>query len=304
MGQSKSLIILCGPTGIGKTRVAIELANKLDCEIISADSRQLFKEMSIGTAVPSEEELNSIPHHFIHSHSIHQLYNASIFEAEVMQFLEEYFKQKNRIVMVGGSGLYIDAVCKGIDDLPTTDPTVREKWAELYKLNGIAFLQKKLQEIDPDYLQQADVNNPKRLLKAIEVYEMTGKPYSSLLKHEYKIRPFEILKIGLDKERKKLYDQINQRVEKMIASGLVEEAQTLYSYRNLTPLNTVGYKELFAHFDGTLKLEEAIEQIKNHTRAYARRQLTWFRRDKEIRWFIPENIDEMMQYIEDRILPY
>jgi tRNA dimethylallyltransferase len=301
MSLTKHLIVLCGPTGIGKSSVAINLAKDLKCDIISADSRQLFNEMSIGTAVPSKKELLTIPHHFIRSHSIHQYYNASIFEVEVLYFLDKYYKKNNTIIMVGGSGLYINAVCKGIDDLPTIDQKIREKWAIYFKEKGIDFLRQKVQEIDPEYLSETDQNNPKRLLKAIEVYEMTGKPYSSFLRYETKSRPFNIVKIGLNTQRERLYEQINQRVERMISDGLIEEAKTLIRYRHLTPLNTVGYKELFAFFDGEMTLEAAIEKIKDHTRAYARRQLTWFHRDKEIHWFEPENMPAIKSYIETSI---
>lgn len=301
MSLTKYLIVLCGPTGIGKTRVAIGLARHLKCEIISADSRQLFKEMCIGTAVPKEEELHIVPHYFIQSHSIHQYYNASMYEVEVLHFLEKYFERNNTIIMVGGSGLYIDAVCRGIDDLPTIDQEVREKWATLFKKEGIDSLKQKLQEVDPEYLSGVDQNNPKRLLKAIEVHEMTGKPYSSFLKHEAKTRPFNILKIGLDTQRDRLYKQINERVDRIISQGLVAEAKNLFSCRHLSPLNTVGYKELFAHFDGETTLEATIEKIKDHTRAYARRQLTWFRRDKDIRWFEPDEIRGIRDYIETTI---
>jgi tRNA dimethylallyltransferase len=302
MSQPNHLIVLCGPTGIGKTRAAIALATQLQCDIISADSRQLYKEMSIGTAVTSTKELQLVPHHFIQSLSIHDYFNASKFETEVLAFLENYFASKKIALMVGGSGLYIDAVCKGIDDLPAIDPKVREKWAALFIENGIDFLRRKVTEIDPEYIGQADANNPKRLLKAIEVYEMTGRPYSSFLKHDKKSRPFNTIKIGLDTNRKQLYDQINLRVDKMIDDGLINEAKELYPFRHLTPLNTVGYKELFAYFDGKLKLDEAINQVKNHTRAYARRQLTWFRRDKEIHWFEPEDLGGMMRHIDGRII--
>jgi tRNA dimethylallyltransferase len=300
MDLKNYLIVLCGPTGIGKTRIAIEVAKRLDCEIISADSRQFFKEMKIGTAVPSDGELFAVRHHFIHSHSIHHPYNASKFEEEVIQFLDDYFSKKSIIILAGGSGLYIDAVCKGIDDLPSTNPEIREKWAENYRTKGLEFIQAKVAGIDPEYYRKADFNNPKRLLKAIEVFEMTGMPYSGFLKHEPKQRNFKVVKIGLDTERKQLYEQINRRVDSMIRNGLIEEVRALYPFRQLTPLNTVGYRELFAHFDGVISLEEAIEQIKNHSRAYARRQLTWFRRDKDIMWFEPGEVDGIIKYINDR----
>jgi len=299
--SDRNLIIVCGPTGIGKTKLAIELAKELDCEILSADSRQVYKEMSIGTAVPTAGELRAVPHHFIRTHSIHNYYNASMFEVEVLSFLSDYFTRKNTMIMAGGSGLYIDAVCKGIDELPAIEPEVREKWQELFKINGLEFLQEKVRTSDPGYFSAADTNNPKRLLKALEVFEMTGKPYSSFLKKTPQERPFSILKIGLNIKRELLYDRINQRVDRMMEAGLVEEAKKLYPYRHLTPLNTVGYKELFAYFEGSVTLEEATEQIKNHSRAYARRQLTWFRRDKDMEWFEPEDRESILRYIESQI---
>lgn len=299
MIKDKNLIVICGPTGIGKTGVAISIARHFHCDILSADSRQLFREMSIGTAVPSEQELELVPHHFIRSHSIHQYYNASMFEQEVLDFLSTYFTSKDIVIMAGGSGLYIDAVCRGIDDLPTISAEIRAKWRNIFEAQGIGLLQSKVAEVDPEYYDQVDRQNHKRLLKAIEVYEQTGKPYSGFLKRSAKTRPFTIHKIGLNCSRKQLYSQINQRVELMIEKGLMEEAQSLYDYRNLTPLKTVGYRELFEHFEGKLSLEEATEQIKNHTRAYARRQLTWFRRDKDITWFEPEQLQEIIRHVEN-----
>jgi tRNA dimethylallyltransferase len=297
-GMQKLLVVICGPTGIGKTRVAIDVAKHFNSEIISADSRQVYKEMSIGTAVPSPDELNMVHHHFIHSHSIHQYYNASMFELEVLHFLEYYYQGHNQALMVGGSGLYIDAVCKGIDYLPAILPEVREKWKSIYNTQGIDFLQKKVEEVDPDYFQQVDKNNPKRLLKALEVYEMTGRAYSSFLTKSQKKRFFKTCKIGLNTDRETLYRAINKRVDGMMHAGLVDEANQLFEYRQLTQLKTVGYKELFAHFEGTLSLEEAVEQIKNHTRAYARRQLTWFRNDEEITWFEPDDTEKILRFIE------
>jgi tRNA dimethylallyltransferase len=296
--QDHHLIVLCGPTGIGKTGVAISIAQHIHCDILSADSRQLFREMSIGTAVPSDQELQQVPHHFIRSHSIHQYFNASMYEQEVLDFLRTYFSSNNTIVMAGGSGLYIDAVCRGIDDLPTIRTEIRTKWRNIFETQGIGFLQSKVSEVDPEYYKQVDRQNHKRLLKAVEVYEQTGKPYSGFLKRSAKPRPFKIYKIGLNCSRKQLYSQINQRVDQMIEKGLLDEARALYDYRNLTPLKTVGYRELFEHFDGRLSRKEATEQIKNHTRAYARRQLTWFRRDKEIIWFEPEQLQEIIRHIE------
>jgi tRNA dimethylallyltransferase len=301
VGNSNQLIIICGPTGIGKTRIAIDLAKDLKCEIISADSRQIYKELNIGTGAPSAKELTAVPHHFVRSHSIHQYYNAYMFETEVLSFLSDYFKRKRNIIMVGGSGLYIDAICMGIDDFPTIDPAIRNKWQTLYKNNGLKYLQEKVKSNDKEYYTKVDKNNPKRLLKAIEVFEMTGKPYSSFLAKTHRSRPFSIIKIGLNTRREILYDRINRRVDHMIDAGLIEEARKLYSYRHLTPLNTVGYKELFAYFESAVTMDTAIEQIKNHSRAYARRQITWFRRDKSIQWFEPENYKLIIKYIEEQL---
>lgn len=295
------LIVLCGPTGIGKTRIAIELATHFQCEIISADSRQIYKEMSIGTAVPSTEELNTARHHFIKSHSIHNYYNASMFENEVLDLVTDYFRQHRIMLMVGGTGLYIDAVCKGIDDLPTIDPRVRKKWRDLYHKKGLEYLRAEVLAKDPDYYSKVDRQNHKRLLKALEVYELTGKSYSTFLKHSPKKREFTIIKTGINTNRKVLYNWINIRVDHMLEKGLLEEARKLYPFRHLTPLKTVGYKELFEYFEGKFTLNDAISRIKNHTRAYARRQLTWFRRDKNIMWFEPDDIESIKQYIKNRL---
>jgi tRNA dimethylallyltransferase len=297
------LIIICGPTGIGKTNVGIELAKHFGSVIISTDSRQIFKEMSIGTAVPAKDQQLSVPHLFLQTHSIHDSYNASKYETEVNEFLSEYFKKNKIAIMVGGSGLYIDAVCNGIDDLPTIDKTVREKWHLIYKEKGIEYLQQKVSETDPEYYLKADRNNPKRLQKAMEVFEMTGKPYSSFLTRQIKERIFIPVKISLNTNREELYRRINMRVDKMIESGLLDEAKSLYPFRHLGPLNTVGYKELFDYLDDKISLDEAVDQIKNHSRAYARRQITWFRRDKSTQWFEPGEIDLILKYIEEKIKP-
>ena len=295
------LFILCGPTGIGKTAISIDLAQHFKTCILSADSRQLYREMSIGTAVPSSEELEAVPHFFIQSHSIHKAYNVSEYESEVMNFLTVHFSNHQMALMVGGSGLYIDIVCNGIDDLPTIDRELRNKWLQLYNENGIGFLQQKVADIDPEYYARVDRNNPKRLLKAIEVFESTGKPYSSLLTSKVKSRPFLIHKMGLNMAREELYYRINQRVDLMIKAGLVEEVRKLYPHRQLLPLNTVGYKELFMHFEGLISFDEAVEQIKNHSRAYARRQLTWFRRDKSIAWFEPHETERIKIYMQEKL---
>ena len=298
VSPTKHLVIVCGPTGIGKTRVAIDLANHFGSEIISADSRQMYKEMRIGTAVPVAEELSRIPHHFVQFRSVKDYYNASMFELDVLDFLKSYYDKKSIAIMVGGSGLYIDAVCKGIDDLPTIDREVRRKWKKRYETMGLEFLQAQVEKYDPDYYAVVDRQNHKRLLKALEVFDQTGKPYSAYLQNTPKDRNFKSIKLGLNTDRKALYERINARVDRMIEDGLIEEARRLYPSRHLTPLKTVGYRELFAHFDGKVTLEEAIGQIKNHSRAYARRQITWFRRDKEICWFEPRQLPEMYEHIK------
>jgi tRNA dimethylallyltransferase len=295
------LIIICGPTGIGKTRIGIELAKKFGSVILSADSRQIYKEMTIGTAVPSMEEQNSVPHYFLQTHSIHEPYNASRFEVEANDFLSGYYKNNQVALMVGGSGLYIDAVCHGIDDLPSISKPVREKWHLIYQDEGIEYLQQQVLKTDPEYYQVVDKNNPKRLQKAMEVYEMTGLPYSSFRTRTQRPRIYTPVKIALNTAREELYQRINQRVDKMMGNGLLEEAKSLFPNKHLSPLNTVGYKELFDYFEGKLTLDEAVIQIKNHSRAYARRQITWFRKDKSVRWFEPGEINPIIRYIEEQI---
>ncbi len=296
------LVIVGGPTGIGKTTTAIELARQLNTEIISADSRQVFKELSIGTAVPTKEELQAVKHYFIQNKSIDERFNASMYEFEVLDLLEHLFKKHKVIVLVGGSGLYIDALCNGIDDLPTIPADVRLKIFSIYENEGLKKIQQLVKKIDPEYYNTVDKNNYKRLLKAIEVYEVTNKPYSRFLKNKQKERSFNTLKIILDINREELYNRINLRVDKMIEAGLIEEAHSVFDKRDKTPLKTVGYRELFEYFDGAISLEEAITQIKNHSRTYARKQLTWFRRYKDAHWFNPEQINDMMKLINKSCL--
>ena len=295
------MVVLAGPTGIGKTAIGIELAKEFKSEIVSSDSRQVYQEMTIGTAVPSKEELESAKHYFIHTHSIHQRFNASTYEQEVMVKLEELFQTLDIVFLVGGSGMYIDALCYGIDDLPTITPEVRQKYEFIFQKEGIEKIRQLTQEIDPEYYKVVDVNNHKRMLKALEVYEMTGKTYSSQLKREKKKRSFQTVKLALDMPREELYERINQRVIAMKQMGLVEEARSLHKYKGLVPLKTVGYKELFEYFEGDISEDEAIVQIQNHSRAYARRQLTWFRRDNSYKWFLPTEISEMKNYIRESL---
>ena len=291
------LVILLGPTGVGKTDLSIEIAKYFKTEIISADSRQIFKELTIGTAVPSIDNLNEIKHHFIQSHSVKDYYSIDRFEKEVLNTLDSIFVKTNIAIMTGGSMLYIDAVCNGIDELPDPDPDLRDELNKQFEKDGIEGLRIQLKKLDPDYYETVDLRNPKRLLRAIEVCLTTGKPYSSLRTSTKKERPFKIIKIGLNLPRDILYNRINQRVDKMIEEGLVEEALQVFPFRHLNSLNTVGYKELFDYFEGNTDIATAIDLIKRNTRRYARRQLTWFRKDKDITWFQPDQNEEIIQYL-------
>jgi len=297
----ETLIIILGPTASGKTALGVQLAKRLNTEIISADSRQFYKETRIGTARPSQSEMNGVPHHFAGHKSIRDYYNASIFEREVMGLLKILFNSHSNVLMVGGSGLYIHAVCHGIDDLPRVDQEVREKLSKQYETGGLENLRMQLKVLDPEYYKTVDLKNPNRILKALEVSIMAGRPYSSLLTTPKKERPFRMLKIGLNPDRETLYRNINNRVDEMIQKGLVEEARGLVSLKNINALNTVGYKELFDFFAGKTDLEEAIDLIKRHTRKFARKQLTWFRKDKEIHWFDPSEDRAITRFIEQKV---
>lgn len=300
--MDKYLIIILGPTGIGKTLQAIEIAKHFKTEIISSDSRQIYKETRIGTAVPSDKELGEVVHHLITTRSVRDYYNASMFEQDVLEITERLFKEQNILIMAGGSGLYIDAVCKGIDELPDVDQELRNELIKELNEQGIESLRVKLKKIDPEYYEKVDLKNPKRILKALEISIMTGKPYSTLLTSPKKERPFKTIKIGLNMDREKLYERINNRVDIMISEGLEEEARELYPLREFNALNTVGYKEFFDYFENKHSKDKAIELIKRNTRRYARRQLTWFRRDKEIKWFEPNESDAIIREVENNIL--
>lgn len=296
-----TLIVVLGPTGVGKSDVSLQLAKYYQSEIISADSRQFFRELCIGTAVPSAEDLNSVPHHFIQTKSILDYYNVSEFETEALELIHQLFQSKNPLILTGGSMLYVDTICKGIDDIPTVDPEIRDEVIKWYEENGIDALRNRLLEADPEYYKIVDLNNPKRLLHAVEICQMTGKPFTSFRKNTVKERPFRILKIGINQDRKILYEHINERVEHMMETGLLDEAKAVYPHRKLNSLNTVGYKELFTFLDGDCSLEEAVDLIKRNTRKYARKQLTWFRRDPEIQWFEPEQIQEIITCIDQKM---
>ncbi len=299
-----TLVIITGPTGIGKTDLSLEVASHFNTEIISADSRQMFREMKIGTAVPGEEILSRIRHHFIHSHSIQDSYTAGRFETDVMALLGSLFTKVTVVVMTGGSMLYLDAVCKGIDDLPSVDPELRSSLVSRYHEEGIESLRFELKRIDPVYYRQVDLHNPKRLLHALEISIMAGKPYSELRTHPHKQRDFRIIKIGLTAERELIYDRINERVDRMVSGGLEEEARSLMAYRTNNALNTVGYREWFDFFDGKCSREAAIEQIKSNTRRYARKQLTWFRKDPLLVWFDISETGKVIPYIEAQLLQF
>ncbi|MBS1531879.1 MAG: tRNA (adenosine(37)-N6)-dimethylallyltransferase MiaA [Bacteroidetes bacterium] len=290
-GSIKTLIVIAGPTASGKTALAIELAQKLDTEIISADSRQFYREMSIGTAKPSPEELARAKHHFIDSLSITDTFSVGDFEREGLTTLENIFKTHDAAIMVGGSGLFIKAICEGFDDLPITSPEIRQRLNKELEENGITYLQEKLKIADPAYYSQVDLSNPQRLIRALDVYESAGAPFSSFRKGAASSRYFRIVKIGIDLPREVLYKRINQRADNMIEQGLVEEVRSLLPYRYLNALNTVGYSEVFDYFDGKIDLETAVSLIKQNTRRYAKRQMTWFRKDKEVYWINPGDQD-------------
>jgi len=298
--EKRSLISLIGPTGIGKTKLSILLAQAFETEVLSCDSRQFYKEMNIGTAVPSKEELLAVKHHFIQNRSIFDDYNVGAFENDAINFLDDFFKKQSKVIMVGGSGLYVDAVTKGLDDFPKVDPGIRDQLKLDLKELGIEALQKRLADLDPATYNKMDIHNQQRLIRALEISIGAEHPFSYYKTSNLKKRSFKNIKIGLEAEREIIYDRINQRVDNMISSGLVEEAEKLYPFRHLNALQTVGYRELFTHFDGKLSLDQAVSEIKKNTRRFAKRQGTWFRRDKEIQWFnYRTDTKEIIVFIEE-----
>jgi tRNA dimethylallyltransferase len=299
--KNKHLIVITGPTAVGKTSLCIELAEEFNTEIISADSRQMFREMKIGTAKPTEQELNRVKHHFIDHLSIHDFYTAGMFELDAIELLNTLFREKDQVILTGGSGLYIDAVCNGIDALPRVEPQIRNQLIRQYDEEGIESLRQSLKVLDPVSYNSIDLKNPKRLLKALEITIQTGKPYSSFLTKQKKNRWFGIIKIGLKRDRQELYGRINQRVDNMVEQGLAEEARELHNKKQFNALNTVGYKELFDYFDNKISYQEAIRLIKRNTRRYAKRQMTWFSKDPDMEWFHPENKEEIKSYIHSKI---
>ena len=297
MSSAKTLIVITGPTAVGKTALCLDIAQHFGIPIINADSRQIYKELKIGTASPTSEQLQLVPHYFVGSLSLTDYYSASLFEQQVLEILSRQFRSHDFALMAGGSMMYIDAVCDGIDDIPTVDDVTRETLKQRLKEEGLEALVEQLKELDPEYYEIVDRQNPRRVVHGLEICLMTGRTYTSFRKREKKERPFRIVKIGLNRPREELYDRINQRVDQMMQQGLLEEAKALYPMRQMNALNTVGYKELFDYLDGRWPLEEAVERIKGNTRRYARKQLTWYKKDPQIRWFHPDEKEQIISYI-------
>lgn len=293
----KTLIVIVGPTGVGKTELCLKVAEAFDTVIVNADSRQIFKEIPVGTAAPTIAERRRIRHFFVGNLHIDQYYNASMFENDVIALLDTLFKEKDYVIMSGGSMMYVDAVCNGIDDIPTVDTATRSKVMREYEEKGLDYICGRLEELDPEYYSIVDKRNPKRVIHAVEICLSTGRTYTSFRVNAKKDRPFNIIKVGLTLDREQLYERIDGRVDRMVADGLIQEAEKMYPYRNLNSLNTVGYKELFDYFDGKCTFEEAVFRIKCDTHKYCRKQLTWFKRDKDIHWFSPNNVEEIINYI-------
>ncbi|MEA2042317.1 MAG: tRNA (adenosine(37)-N6)-dimethylallyltransferase MiaA [Bacteroidota bacterium] len=299
--MKNTLFILAGPTAVGKTDLSIELAKRLNTEIISADSRQVYKEMNIGTAIPSKEQLSEVKHHMIQNKSIPEYFSAGKYELEVLDILKNLFRKKKSVLLTGGSGMYIDAVCKGIDPLPPPDKTIRRKLTHKFETEGIESIRFDLKHIDPEYYESVDLNNPKRILKALETWYQTGKKYSSIVKGKAKNRPFNMEYIVLERDRQKLYDRINQRTDIMFDNGWIDEAKKLHKHKGINALNTVGYKEIFAYFDGIHSLERAKELIKRNTRHYAKRQITWFKRYENAFRIHPEETEKIFIFVENAL---
>lgn len=295
------MVVITGPTGIGKTSVAIHLAQHYKSSIISADSRQIYKEIPIGTAAPTKEELQLAPHYLIGAKSVTDYYSAFEFEQEAMALAQKCFKSSDTAIMVGGSMMYIDAFCNGIDELPTVDVELRQDLIQQYETNGLAYMQQQLKILDPVYYNQVDLKNHKRVIHAVEICLMTGKPYSQLRTQPKAKRPFNIIKIGLTMDRQELYNRINQRVEVMLEQGLENEARSLIPFKHHNALNTVGFKELFAYFDGEYDIERAKELIQRNSRHYAKKQLSWFNRDKNMTWFHPKETNKMIEFINHQM---
>lgn len=297
MSSAKTLIVITGPTAVGKTKLTIDIARHYDIPIINADSRQIYRELKIGTASPTTEELALAKHLFVGTKSIEEYYNASMYEQEVLAYLDGHFKDSGLALMSGGSMMYIDAVCKGIDDIPTIRDDIRIRMKERLETEGLEALCEELRQLDPEHYEVVDRKNTRRVIHALEICHQTGRTYTSFRTQQQRERPFRIVKVGLNRPREELYNRINARVDEMMSKGLLEEARSLYPKRHMNALNTVGYKELFNYFEGVWSLEEAVERIKGNTRRYARKQLTWFKRDEDVRWFHPEEKEQILNYI-------
>ena len=295
--MKKALIVITGPTAVGKTALCLEIAKHFDIPIINADSRQIYRELRIGTAQPTKEQMQEVKHYFVGTLGLDDYYSASLFEQQVLECLEQQFLTNEYALLSGGSMMYIDAVCDGIDDIPTIDDETRALMKQRLADEGLEALVDELKRLDPEYYEIVDRQNPRRVVHALEICTMTGKTYTSFRKREKRQRPFQIIKIGLNRPREELYDRINQRVDQMMADGLLEEARSLYPLRHLNALNTVGYKELFDHLEGRWPLEEAVERIKGNTRRYARKQLTWYKKDERMKWFHPQETEQIISYI-------
>ncbi len=296
----QTLFVIIGPTGVGKTETCLQVAEHLNTPIVNADSRQIFKEIPIGTAAPTAEQRQRARHYFVGTHSIADYYSAAMYEADVMCLLPRLFEESSSstALLSGGSMMYVDAVCKGIDDIPTINDETRELMKRRLAEEGLEAMVEELRQLDPEHWAIVDKHNPRRVIHALEICHMTGKTYTSFRTNSIKRRPFRIVKIGLNREREELYERINLRVLQMMELGLEQEARSMYPLRHLNALNTVGYKELFHYFDGVIPLEEAVRQIQSNTRRYMRKQLTWFKRDEEIRWFHPDKIKEILNYVD------
>jgi tRNA dimethylallyltransferase len=296
--MSKTLFVILGPTGVGKTELSLEIARRLSVSIINADSRQIYAELPIGTAAPTEEQQKRIKHYFVGSHHLQDYYSASMYEEDVMNLLNEQFQTNDYALLTGGSMMYIDAVCKGLDDIPTVKDEIRELYKQRLQAEGLPKLLEELKEVDPEHYNIVDHNNPRRVVHALEICKQTGKTFTSFRTNIKKERPFNIVKIGLNRPREEMYERINNRVIEMMKEGMLNEAKEVYKYKGLNSLNTVGYKELFAFFDGTIPYEEAVRQIQSNTRRYMRKQLTWFKRDAEITWFNPEEAEKILEFVD------
>ncbi|MEG0462764.1 tRNA (adenosine(37)-N6)-dimethylallyltransferase MiaA [Bacteroides sp.] len=299
--SQKTLIVLIGPTGVGKTELSLRLAEHFQTGIVSSDSRQLYADLKIGTAAPTAEQLNRVPHYLVGTLQLTDYYSAAQYEQEALAVLETQFEQHDVMILTGGSMMYVDAICKGIDDIPSIDAETREIMLQRYESEGLEKLCAELRLLDPEYYKIVDLRNHKRVIHALEICYMTGKTYTSFRTQQKKERPFRIIKIGLTRDRAELYDRINQRVDIMMQEGLLEEARSVYPYRELNSLNTVGYKELFQYLDGNWELPFAIEKIKQNSRIYSRKQMTWFKRDEEIQWFHPDQEKDILDYLQLKI---